>query len=744
MKRYVSLSKARFTIKFNGLLLNKYFISLSQYLSYLLLVSIINNQENSMKKIIFVPLIMVLNSIIVFAQNDTANTDSLKIKNLNEVIITSNRIPVKLGLNSSATSIVASPVLGTMNRTIAVDEALRLVPGVRIDNQANGSRVHMSMRGQGILSERGLRGIKVMIDGIPFNDPSGFASDLYDVDWATVESIEVLRGSSSALYGGSASAGVLNIQTQNGGDKPINGQIFSSIGSNGFGKGLFQIDGTKDNLNYRISYSATQGNGYRDHTRFWSSNLSEKVSWTASPKVKLTQVLFLTDYFNQNAEGLNIDQVNENPLQANPDANPFNEYQKTGKITTGLTGDITLATNQNLQFTAFIRSSKYKETSNKAAQYRDFLTPGFSAQYSWKVENDKLKNTFCIGSDLQWQTIAEHKFKSLNDTNRIDSFDETNLEDTIIIANQTIDQRSIGFFISNVTEFNKKFSLSLSMRYDNMHNELTDKLSSANNLSGIKDFDQFTARAGVAYSFNNKLNAYANWGMGFIPPATEELASNPVSYGGFNQHLVPATSMSQEIGVRGSINDRLYYDINAFLMNTKDDFFRFKLTPARGNQEVFYGNCGESERKGVETFLKWNPIDPFTLQMAYTFSDFKYTNPDSISGQFLPNSPQHQLNVEAEYKICKRLTIGISTELQSKWYIFTDPTNYNISQDGFNLYHARVTYNWNLGKLKGDLGVYMKNITDKKYIAFTEPDPDLNAYQPGSGREIFVNIRMKF
>ena len=154
-----------------------------------------------------------------------------------------------------------------------------LYPGVRIDNQHNGERVHLSIRGQGILTERGLRGIGVMIDGIPVNDPSGFASDLYDVDWATVNDIEVLRGPVAGLYGGSGSAGMLNIQTQNGGDKPIGGMINQSVGSNGFTKSLLQLDGTKDAIDYRLSYSRTDGDGHRDHQAYWSNKLYEKINF---------------------------------------------------------------------------------------------------------------------------------------------------------------------------------------------------------------------------------------------------------------------------------------------------------------------------------------------------------------------------------------------------------------------------------------------------------------------------------
>ena len=105
---------------------------------------------------------------------------------LRAIIVTAPRISVPLAENPAAMKIVGSDVLDAAPRGIAVDEAILLVPGVKVDNQANGKRVHLSIRGQGILSEHGIRGTKVLLDGLPLNDPSVFAADLYDVDWPTV------------------------------------------------------------------------------------------------------------------------------------------------------------------------------------------------------------------------------------------------------------------------------------------------------------------------------------------------------------------------------------------------------------------------------------------------------------------------------------------------------------------------------------------------------------------------------
>jgi iron complex outermembrane receptor protein len=222
-------------------------------------------------------------------------SDSLKTIKLEDVIIKANRLPVLLKNNPGSISIVTPSILLAVPKAIAIDEALRLTPGVRIDNQHDGERVHVSIRGQGILTERGLRGIGVILDGIPVNDPSGFAPDLYDVDWATVDKIEVLRGPAASLYGGGGAAGVINISTSDGGPKPVGGEVNQTVGSNGFSKELVQLDGTKDAANYRISYSRTDGTGYRDHQGFWANNIYEKINFKPSEKFSLTQIVSHTD-----------------------------------------------------------------------------------------------------------------------------------------------------------------------------------------------------------------------------------------------------------------------------------------------------------------------------------------------------------------------------------------------------------------------------------------------------------------
>lgn len=714
------------------------------------------------KEICFITLMMCANSVL-FGQNEMP--DSTQIYKLKEIIVTANRLPIEFANNPGSISVVTHEELALMPKTIAVEEALRLVPGVRIDNQHDGERVHLSIRGQGILTERGLRGIGVIMDGIPVNDPSGFVPDLYDVDWASINNIEIIRGPVAGLYGGGGAAGVIYLTTNDGGQKPVGADFSQSIGSNGFLKSSVQVDGSKDAANYRIRYSRTGGDGYRDHQAFWSNKLYEKLNFHPSPKLSITQIISHTDYFQQNPEGLNLEQL-DNLRQANPDACPFNEYQKTNRTTIGLHGTMIFNKFQDIEVTSFLRSWKYKETSNKCAEYRDIDNPGVSAQYNLHFTAANIKHNLSLGFDLKWQNINIYKLQSGGNPQRVESIDETNIETDSLLANQIIVQQSAGLFFLYKLKLGK-FNLMGNIRYDDMKNELTNKMMALDSAKMAKNFLKTSVRIGVSYGFSDALTFFANWGQGFMPPSTEELASNPVGYSGFNTHLIPATSNCYETGIRGFWGEKIFYDISGFYMNTKNDFFRFKQI-GRGNQEVFYGNAGNSRRYGIESFFSFEINKGLSLQIAYTFSDFKYTSAkidpvytDSsyvltappAAGQWLPNSPRHQLYSEMICSLNKHMSISLGTEFQSKWAIYTDanayhgelnPAIYRNWQDGFTLFHAGISYKWNIHGIKGEFSIFARNFTGVKYMAFTEPDPDGNSYQPGPIEELFGNIKIRF
>ncbi len=681
--------------------------------------------------------------------------DTTTVKYLNEIVVSALRINIPLREIPAAISVVSPRQLTSLTKTIAADDALRLVPGVRIDNGTGGSRVHVYMRGQGVLTESGFRGIGVFIDGISINSPGGFAPDLYDVDWETVKTVEVVKGLAASMYGASATGGIINITTKDGGDKPVNSSLFTSAGSNGFWKILGQVDGTSKNVNYRVSYSHMQGHGYRQHQAYMGDNFSEKLTWTPSSKLKITQLLTYTNYFNQNSEGINLGRYDTvGHTAANTDAVPYNEFHKTQRLTGATTIKYDFTQNQDILVKGFMRMTNYQETSNNGDDYKPTINPGVSAQYNLHFGKENLYNHLSLGVDYQSMTMNEHMFAVPDEDhinhNRVDSYWSQDIFDiNNVLISQIIRQRSTGVFLIDKLDISKKLFAILNLRYDNVYNRLDSSTVSDN-----KTFSKPTFRLGLAYDLAKAANIYASYGTGFLVPTEDELYNNPVKYGGFNSLIKPSTSMGGEIGVRGEVGKSLYYDVTGFSINSKDEFYRYSV-PGRGNNTAFFGNMGESKRWGVEAFVSYAPLDFLRFDVAYTYSHFQYTSPDSVSGHWIPQCPEHMLTAEASVKFLKHFTATLNAQYQSKWCIQVDDSIYNHFNEngkirsswvkGFTVINANLNYAWKLGNLKGDLGFFCKNMLDEQYFGFTEPNngPDYNSFQPAPGREFFVSLRLR-
>ncbi len=651
-----------------------------------------------------------------------------------EVVVSAPRIDIPLQQNPAATTVVEGSQLAVLPKTIAADEALWLVPGVKVDNQADGERVHLSIRGQGILTETGIRGIKVVLDGLPLNDPTGFAPDLFDVDWATVKRVEVLRGPASSLYGGGASGGILNIETRDGGPGPASVEVSQSVGSYGFWKTLAEVGGTDGNLNYTVSASRMELDGYRVHTAADATNLYGKFNFDLGRGNRITAIVAGTEFFNQNAEGLNALQVYQDARQPNPDALTYDEYQRTHRATLGLVGRIGLSADSDLAFAAYMRATQWKESVPSSVDHRDIQSPGGYLQYTLRTPLGAMSNSLSVGADFDYQKFNEYQRPNLGDAR----------EGPEVLSDQDVHQQGAGVYLLDRLQLSPQWSVLAGVRHDAIDNRLTDNLATPElDLSGRRSFSRTTARVGVAWNPTPAFAAYASWAQGFLPPATEELAANPDGFGGFNNHLVPATSHGEEVGVRGGVANAFTYDVSVFHLLTENDFGRYRVESRP--LETFYDNAGASRRWGLEALLGCYPTPRLALELAYTYSHFVYDRAlyggVTYRGTWLPNSPEHQAALDAEYRITPELAVGVGAQLWTRAYV--DPSNVPWV-GGYALINAHVGYRTRVAGVPTEILVSGRNLGGKRYIAFAEPDPDGNSYQPGPTREFFGGVQLHF
>ncbi len=674
-------------------------------------------------------------------ESEAARTD----QNI-EITVTAPRVEIPLKKNPAATTVVETPVLRTMARTICIEEALKLVPGVKVDNQADGERVHISIRGEGILTERGTRGIATLVDGIPLNDPSGYISDFYDIDWATVRRIEVLRGPAAAFYGSSSSGGILNILTRDGGPEPVSGDAELIRSAYGLKKGLGEIGGTTGIMNYSITGSMLSGDGYRQQSAYKCRQRPRQVHLHPQPEGQDHGHRRLDEFLQPEPGGPQPRLVRGRPQGPAPAGQPrFVHVQRVHENEAhDRRGDgdgrprfgFRPGRGGLLPSHASTRSP-CRRTSTTA----DYDLPGFRFQVNNKAGEGWLKNHLSVGTDMAWQSFDETKYPNLGGA----------VEGPDLLADQNVLQTGAGVFVLDRVELGPAWGVSGSVRYDRVTDKLTDNLQADGiDLSSRVAYHRATGRLGVTWNPLSDFGLYASWGTGFLPPGTEELVENPYSLGGFNTHLVAATSMGEEIGARGSITKAFTYDLALFHLATKNDFGRYRM--ADRPLETFYGNVGPTKRYGVEAALAWFPIEPLALRLAYTYSHYKYgtvetLNGETFDGTWLPNIPQHQLYLDGEYHITPALTVGAALEYVSAWYIdstnVTYPNGYGRT-DPYALVHVRVGYKFMAGGIPMELLLSGHNIFNVLYYGFTEPDPDGNSYQPAATAEWTLGLRLGF
>ncbi len=496
-----------------------------------------------------------------------------------------------------------------------------------------------------------------------------------------------------------------------------------------------EAGGSSRNVNYHVTASALRGDGYREQTAFRGNNLEGKLGWQVTPRLHLRAILANTHFFNENPEGLDLASLAEDRRMANPDALTYNEYQKTERQTAGVTGRLDASTHQALTFGAYFRHTRYSESVPSSVQHRALGSPGFNVQYSLRTGEGRFRNSLSLGADLDWQSIDEYRRPNLGGAQ----------EGEGRLSDQAARQNRVGFFAQDRLELGRRWAVLVGLRYDRIDNALTDRLKADSlDLSGDARFGKGTGRVGMSFNVASNLDLYATWGQGFLPPATEELYANPDALGGFNRRLEPATSIGEELGLRGSFQKRLVYDVAAFYAQTTSDFERYRIESRP--LETFYHNAGNSKRYGLETQIKWFPSAALAVQLAHTYNHFTYSSyssfvfPGDLRGNWLPNSPRHQAYIEIAYSL-RNWILTVNDLSQSRAYV--DATN-EPSIGGYSLLGARLAYRLKGTRRQTELFVTGRNLTGADYIAFTEPDPDGNSYQPGPKAELSAGLQVRF
>ena len=547
---------------------------------------------------------------------------------LDEIVVIATRMESSVRDVARSVSIVNKEQIQNSTQQLGLDEALVRVPGLYIQNRYNFSGdLRVSLRGFGARSSFGIRGIKIFVDGIPETLPDG-QSGVDSIDLGSAQSIEVLRGPASSLYGNS-SGGVIAVSSELGESDPyIEAKV--AAGEFGFQQYGLKAAGQINSADYLFNISRTELDGHRDHGKFRGTQLNGRLGIPFNENDRLLVALNIADQPEaQDPGGINAAQAALDPSSARLqnvqfDADETVEQQRLGFVYERERSSGTLTLRNHYVWRDF--ANKLPFTDGGSVDLDRFFY-GIGAQYSL---GDSLPDGVGLAFGIDYD-------RQDDDRQRFDNNDG-------VIGSQTFDQNEqvvgTGVYVQGEYRLNDAWTLQAGLRYDELSYDVSDRFLSDGDDSGTLDFDDLSPSLGVNYKFAPGV-LFASYSSSFETPTTTELA-NPDASGGFNPSLKPQLADNFEIGFKGS-RENLFYEVSLFQIDLEDELIPFEL--AAFPDRNFYSNAGSSDRTGIETAISWQNDSGFGIDASFTWSDFKFDsfiddNGNDYSGNQLPGLPK--------------------------------------------------------------------------------------------------------
>lgn len=679
----------------------------------------------------------LLCSTSVFADNGSSTS----------VVVTATRVEqssfdLPVAIDSVDASQIRDQRLG-----VNISESLNRVPGTIVQNRETYAQEQsLVIRGFGARSQFGVRGIKLLADGIPASTPDGQGgTGLFDL--STAKRIEVLRGAFSALYG-NHSGGVVQVFTEDGPPDPTLEASFTAGSYNTFREGL-KFGGTSGNVNYIGSYSQLTTDGYRDHSEARKDQANVKLRLQTSDDSSLTLVgNYLSQPNNQDPLGLTATQVAANRRQAQPGnlgrgAEFYDTRRSLSNMQGGAVFDKTISDSDSLRFIAYggtRRNEQYLpiQANGVSAFDRDFQGTGLR----WTHKFSRV--TLTSGADYERAQDLRQGFANLNGDKGALSRDEIN---TVYQA---------GAYSQAQWDVTDKFNLSGGIRYTRVAFNSEDHFLSNGDDSGDARYSAWTPTAGALYKLTPTLNLYANAGRSFEAPTFIELAYRPNGASGLNFDLRPSKSKQYEVGLKAFVADDVRVNLALFQIDTSNEIV---INTNQGGRAT-YQNAGDTSRRGVELGLDGPLGAGFTGTLSATWLEAKFqdsyltcggvTPPCSAAarvpvtaGNKIPGVPNYSIFGELAWRY---VPAGFSTALEARWNgkAYVNDTN-TATADSYFTVNLRAGFEQKLGAWRLKEFARVDNVFDEEYIgAIYVNDQNARYYAPAPERSYLAGVSASY
>lgn len=557
---------------------------------------------------------------------------------LEPIEIEATRSPMQLAEVPAAITVIDGETLRQGRGATSLAEVLNSVPGLFIQNATNFAQdARIALRGFGAQSAFGIRGVAILVDGIPQTLPDGQAQ-VDAIDLNEIERIEILRGPASALYG-NAAGGVILITTR----RAVEGSRVSArqtVGSFGRSDSRASAAVGGEQLGLRLSLGRFEQDGFRDHSRVEQRRANLRLDWQPQPATRIDASLGWFDAPEEQDPGaLNAAAAAVTPRAANPGNVRFDAGETLQQWRFGARVEYRLNQQQRLRLAGFL----FEREFSNLLPFRNGGQVAFDRQFSG-LDLAHEADLSLMGQTLRWAWGADWRLQN-DERERFDNLDGRR-GDRVLQQRERVEARAL--WAQARLDLTTSWALTAGLRHDRIELDVTDRLLAGGDDSGTRQWNETSPWIGLAWRPGANWTVFTNYGHAFQTPTTTELANpdNPAAGGGFNRALGPETADNLELGFRYQAAGRLSIEASAFRIEVDDAIASFEVPEFSGSGRDFFTNAGRSTRRGLEAAADWRLSANFSLNAAWTGSDFEFDRFETADGDFsgkrLPGVPKYR------------------------------------------------------------------------------------------------------
>lgn len=590
-------------------------------------------------------------------QPDSIRADSARAQRLGTVRVEVARSATDLDRIAWA---VGAQTAGDIQRgqaTLGIDEALANIPGVVVSNRYNYAvDQRLSIRGAGSRANFGLRGVKVLLDGVPQSLPDG-QSQLTNLDLAAIGRIEVLRGSASSLYG-NGSGGVISFLTDMRAPDRLGISTRFTGGSFGTAKSQARLSGRHGATVGALSLSRTTVEGFRAHSAADVRQLMAAVDHALSDRVTLS----LRGGTTEMPMSFNPGALTQTEYETDRDAAALNNIRRgaSKEVSQRYLSLQARGVADALDWSASVYGQRRLLTNAIAAPPPDASEPanGTLISLDRRVTGLRLDASREFESAWRPRLTAGLDLQRAFDVRRNDRTTgarPVTPDDTLLVL-QDETQTTVGPFAQVQVDPHPRVTVSVGGRWDRLGFRVEDRFTADGaDDSAERAMTASTGHVGVVWRASEAVVPYANVSTAFESPTTTELAAREDAQGGFNPNLGPQRVRTVELGARGRVGARAGYEVTLFDASATDAIVQYELVGGR----AFFRNAGRTESRGVELGLTMLAADWLELRAAWTYADYTFaeyrvpsaTEPtpalDTLDGNQMAGVPRNALRLGA-------------------------------------------------------------------------------------------------